>query len=133
MANTAFLDRAADTRFLFFSENGFPGTRFAAEHLGPVIVRDDLVYRKELRFLDEFTVDLRSVGLSTDGVRFELQNTFRNTDGEVAATVTSEGVWFDLDSRRPRPPPVSLDEVQRRIPRDSSFKELPARRHSAHG
>ena len=92
MANTAFLDRAADTRFLFFAEHGFPAARFIAERVGPVIGRDELSYRKELRLLDEFTVDLEMVGLSPDGTRFELSNTFLDGTGEVAAVVTSEGV-----------------------------------------
>jgi len=128
MANTAFLDRAADTRFLFFAEHGFPAPRFLSERIGPVIGREELVYRKELRLLDEFTVNLEMVGLSTDGSRFEIRNTFLNGTGEVAAIVTSEGVWFDLDKRRPRPPPSELDAVQREMPRSEHFKEIPSRR-----
>ncbi len=126
MANTAFLDRAADTRFLFFAEHGFPAARFIADRVGPVIGRDELVYRKELRLLDEFSVDLEMVGLSPDGIRFELSNTFLNGTGEVAAVVTSEGVWFDLDKRRPRPPLPELDGVQRGMPRSVRFKEIPS-------
>jgi acyl-CoA thioester hydrolase len=62
MGNTAILDLAGDTRFLYFAHHGFPGHRFAEERIGPVIVRDELVYRKELRLLDEFTVDLKIIG-----------------------------------------------------------------------
>ncbi|MCI4348009.1 MAG: thioesterase family protein [Thermoplasmata archaeon] len=127
MANTAFLDRAADTRMLFFADHGFPVARLAAEHLGPVIVRDELVYRKELRLLEEFAVDLVVIGLSADGVRFHLGNTFCNGAGEVAAVVASEGLWFDLDTRRPRPPPPELDAAQRTIPRSDRFREIPSR------
>jgi acyl-CoA thioester hydrolase len=128
MANRAFLDRAADTRFIFFAENGFPGSHFSAERIGPVIVRDQLAYRKELRLLDEFTVDLELLGLSSDGSRFELANTFRTAAGEEAASVASEGVWFDLERRRPRAPPADLDSVQRKMRRSEQFRELPLRR-----
>ena len=127
MANRAFLDRAADTRVLFFARNGFPVARFAAERIGPVILRDELVYRKELRLLDEFTVDLELFGLSLDGTRFDLGNTFRTMDDVVAAVVRSEGLWFDIEHRRPRSPPAELDAVERRMPRGEGFKELPAR------
>lgn len=128
-ANVAILHRAADARLLFFAARGFPGSRFAEEKVGPVMLRDELVYRKELRLLEEFTVDLRLVGLSPDGVRFALENTFRNTSGEVTAIVTSEGVWLDLEKRKPRPPPPDLDAVQRQMPRGDLFKEIPARTH----
>ena len=127
MANRAFLDRAADTRVLFFAQNGFSVSRFATERIGPVIVRDELVYRKELRLMDEFTVDLELLGLSSDGTRIAMSNTFRIGNDELVATVRSEGLWFDLDKRRPRPPPPELDAVQRKMPRGEGFKELPSR------
>jgi acyl-CoA thioester hydrolase len=125
MANTAFLDRAADTRMLFYLVRGFPMTRFSEERIGPVIVRDELVYRKELRLLDEFVVNLEIIGLSADGARFQVRNTFRTGAGEVAAIVTSAGLWFDLEHRRPRPPPPDLDAMFRQAPRGEDFKEIP--------
>jgi acyl-CoA thioester hydrolase len=127
MANTSFLDRAADTRMLYFARSGFTVARFASERFGPVVVRDEVTYNKELRFLQEFTVDLEIAGLSGDGVRFRLRNTFRNTADEVAATVTSEGMWFDLEKRRPRAPPLDLDKLQRDLPRANDFVELPSK------
>jgi len=127
MANTAFLDHAADARFLFFAANGFPVSRFSLERIGPVIVHDELSYRRELRLLEEFTVDLELFGLSAEGTRFELGNTFRLANDEVVATVRSVGLWFDLEKRRPRPPPPELDEVQRKMPRGDGFREIPSR------
>lgn len=127
MGNTAFLDRASDTRLRFFEAHGLTVARFAAERFGPVIARDELAYRRELRLLEPFTVDLEAIGLSADGVRFRLRNTFRTAAEEVAATVTSEGVWFGLDARRPRAPPPEVDAAQRRMPPGEGFVELPAR------
>jgi acyl-CoA thioester hydrolase len=127
MRNTAFLDRAADTRMHFFASHGFPVARFAAEKFGPVMVRDELTYRKELRLMEEYTVDLRLAGASVDGVRFRLVNTFRNTAREDVATVTSEGLWFDLERRRPRGPPKEIVALQSEMPRSEAFVELPSR------
>ena len=77
----------------------------------PAITRDELVYRKELRLMDDFKVDFESAGISQDGVRFRVRNTFRKSMNEVLATLTSEGVWLDLEARRPRPPPRDLDRL----------------------
>lgn len=131
LGNRAILDRAADARLLWFAANGFAGPRLAAARFGPVIVRDELVYRHELRLLDEFTVDVRLTGLSDDAVRFALQNTFRNAEGEVTTVVRSEGVWFDLDQRRPRRPPTELEAILRAMPRSTDYAELPSRRVSS--
>ncbi len=127
LGNTAILDHAADARLTYFARRGYPGTRFADERIGPVMLRDELVYRRELRLLEEFTVDVQAVGISPDGVRFRIENTFRNAAGETTAVVTSEGLWFDLDQRKPRVPSPELDAVQRTMPRSPAFRELPAR------
>ena len=127
MANTAFLDHAADARFLFFAEHGFTGERFATERVGPVIVRDELTYRRELRLGEEFSVDVKMAGLSRDGSRFRIENTFRTGAHVLVATVRSDGVWFDLERRRPRVPPPDLDAIQRAIPRSDGYAELPNR------
>ena len=133
MGNNSYLDRAHDTRMLFFAQKGFTMARFAAERFGPVVVRDELVYRKELRLLDEFTVDFELAGLSADGVRFRVRNTFRNVASEVAAAVTSEGVWFDLERRRPRAPPPELDGLMRALRRTDDFAEIPDKNPSEDG
>jgi acyl-CoA thioester hydrolase len=133
MGNISYLDRAHDTRMFFFAQKGFTMARFAAERFGPVVVRDELVYRKELRLLDEFTVDFELAGISQDGVRFRVRNTFRNAKNEVAAAVTSEGVWFDLERRRPRAPPPELDELMRALRHTNDFEEIPAKNASGDG
>lgn len=127
MGNTSYLDHASNTRILFFAENGFIAARFASEKFGPVVVRDELVYRKELRLTDEFTVDFETAGLSGDGVRFRVRNTFRNTANEVVAAVTSEGVWFDLERRRSRVPPLDLDNLMHALQRSNDFTEIPSK------
>jgi acyl-CoA thioester hydrolase len=130
MGNTSYLDHAHNTRMLFFGEHGFTLARFASEKFGPVVVRDELVYLKELRLMDEFTVDYELVGISDDGVKFRVRNTFRNAPNDVAAAVTSEGVWFDLERRRPRVPPPDLDRLMRSLQRSKDFAEIPSKPES---
>jgi len=77
--------------------------------------------------MDEFKVDFELAGLSQDGVRFRVRNTFRNRDGEISAVVTSDGVWFDLEHRKPRRPPSDLDSLMRTLQRTNDFEEIPSR------
>lgn len=128
MRNTAYLDRGADVRMMFFSDHGFSMREFEERRMGPVIVRDELEYFRELRLLEPFRVTLQSSGLSEDGVRFRLVNEFwRAEDGKLAARVTSTGLWFDLDQRRPTPAPAELRRVLEEIPRTDGFEVLPSR------
>lgn len=124
MRNTSYLDYAANTRMHYFAKHGFTLARFASEKLGPVVSRDELTYRRELRLMDEFTVDLELVGISDDGTRFRVRNTFRNSLQDVSASVTSDGVWFDLETRRPRVPPSDLDGLMRALQHTNDFETL---------
>jgi len=125
MGNASYLGHASDTRMHYFTEHGFSIARFASEKFGPVVVRDELTYRRELRLMDEFVVDFELVGISENGSRFKVRNTFRNASNEVTASVTSEGVWFDLERRRPRIPPPDLDDLMRALLRAKDFAEIP--------
>jgi acyl-CoA thioester hydrolase len=42
MKNTAFLDKAADVRMMFFGENGFAAEEFARRRFGPVVMKDEI-------------------------------------------------------------------------------------------
>jgi len=130
MANSSYLDHASNTRMLFFNQNGFTMSRFASEKFGPVIVRDELVYRKELRLMEDFRVDFEAAGLSRDGVRFRIRNTFRNSANDVSAVLTSDGVWFDLERRKPRTPPQDLHNLMQALQRTNDFAEIPSKNSS---
>lgn len=127
MKNTAYLDASADVRMMFFADHGFSMREFERRRIGPVIVRDDLEYFRELRLLEPFRVTLQSSGFSEDGVRFRLVNEFWREDGKMAARVTSTGLWLDLDQRRPTPAPAELQRILEEIPRTSGFETLTAR------
>jgi acyl-CoA thioesterase FadM len=48
--SVSFLDYAANTRILYFDSMGFTAARFSERQLGPVIVEDHLVYKREIDF-----------------------------------------------------------------------------------
>ena len=125
MRNTAFLDKAADVRFIFFAEQGFTVDEFMRLGIGPVVRRDELEYFRELRLLEEIQVRLESAGLSDDGSRFILRNTFLRADAVIAARVTSSGGWLDLSARRLIVPPEGLQAALRAMSRTDDFQVLP--------
>ena len=128
MANTAYLAKAADVRMFFFEEHGFPWKEFVRVGIGPVIQRETLEYRKELRMHEAIDITLAFEGLSTDGSRWILANEFLRSDGQLAAKVTSQGGWLDLKARALAEPPPALFAIQHGAPRGASFVELPGLR-----
>lgn len=124
MRNTAYLDKAADVRMLFFAENGYPTSTFQRERVGPVVRKDEIEYFREIHLLQSFQVTLAVAGASADGSRFCLQSRFLVGDDHLAAVVTSTGGWLNLDARRLQAPTPALRDVLARLPCTEDFREL---------
>lgn len=114
MRNSAYLDLASHVRMTYFAAHGFPAAEFARRRFGPVVRRDELSFRRELRLLDEVDVTFELEAMSRDGSRFRIVNRFLREGAEVAR-VTSTGGWLDLERRRLTSPPDELVAVMRRL------------------
>jgi acyl-CoA thioester hydrolase len=125
MANTAYLNLAADARMAFFSEHGFPPSEFRRLAIGPVVRRDEVEYFREVGLYDTVTVTYAALAMSADGARFVIENEIWLPSGERAATVRSTGGWLDLRSRKLVAPPPALLAAFADVPRVEGFVELP--------
>lgn len=124
LRNTAYLDYATHVRFAFLAANGFPAARFGELRFGPVILREEMTFLREVRPNDELTVDYRLAAQSADRRKFRLRHRFFRRDGVEAARIDTVGGWLDLDSRKLRPPPAELSAALDRLARTSDFDTL---------
>ena len=125
LANTAYLDLAADVRVAFFAEHGFPPTEFRRLAIGLVVRKDELEYFREINLHDTVTVTLAALAMSADGARFALKNEVWTPTGARAAVVRSTGGWLDLVARKLVAPPRPLLSAMLLLPRAAGFVELP--------
>ena len=116
MRHSAYADYAADQRLVLLAEWGYDIKEFARLRLGPILFREETVFLKEIHIGEEIRVDscLRSV--NDDGTRWSILHTIYKADGRVAATVTVDGAWLDLDKRKLTTPPAELAEAFRTLP-----------------
>ncbi|HXY31155.1 MAG TPA: thioesterase family protein [Gemmatimonadaceae bacterium] len=127
MANTAYLNIAADVRIAFFAEHGFPPSEFRRLAIGPVMKKDEVEYFREVGLHDTVTVTYQVLAMSADGARFVVENEILLPSGERAAVVRSTGGWLDLRARKLVPPPDALRDAFAKVPRSPDFVELPPR------
>ena len=124
MANTAYLDLAADVRMAFFAEHGFPPSEFRRLGFGPVVRKDELEYFHEVGLHEMVTVTYAVLAMSPDGARFVIENEIWGAAGERAAVVRSTGGWLHLRDRKLVAPPTALLEAFEKVPRTPDFTEL---------
>ncbi len=108
MRHSAYADYAADQRVAVLASWGYDVKRFAQLRLGPILFREETKFLKELGIGEEIRVDGQLVSVSADGSRWTIVHTIYNAAGRVAATVTVDGAWLDLDRRKLTVPPAGL-------------------------
>ena len=126
MKNTAYLDKAADVRQMYLIENGFPVEEFLRLQIGPVVMKDEVEYFKEVGLQQEITVTYALAGHATDGSRFLLRHEIFRPDGKLSARVTSAGGWLNLVERKLIEPPPALLSAMNSLERTSDFVVLPS-------
>ena len=124
LGNTSFLDLAVDVRMFFFAENGFSVSEFQRLRFGPVIMKDEITYFKEMYMLDKIRITFQNAGLSEDATRFRLRNDFFREDGKMAASLTTNGGWLGFDTRKLVVPPKKLANAMRNLARTEDFEVL---------
>jgi len=126
MKNTAYLDKAADVRQMYLGENGFPVSEFRRLGIGPVVMKDEVEYFREVDLQQQITVNYALAGHAPDGSRFLLRHEVFRPDGKLSARVTSAGGWLDLKARKLIAPPPALLAAMNSLDRTSDFVELPS-------
>ncbi len=126
LRNTAYSEFATDTRFRYAAAHGYTMERFEKLRFGPVILREDIRYRREVLLGQTVTVDFLAAGLSTDGSQWRVRHQIRLANGKEAAVLTLDGAWIHLDTRRLIEPPADLRSILERLPRTPDFEELPS-------
>jgi acyl-CoA thioester hydrolase len=124
LRNTCYSEYCIDTRVAFLTEHGFPPVRYQELGFGPVLLREEIDYLRELRLGETFRVDVKTLGLSPDCGKFRFAHAVLRVDGVVAGKVTVLGGWMDLRTRRLGAPPEELRQALRAAPRAEEFQEL---------
>lgn len=125
MRNAAYLGCAEETRIRFLDAHGFTAGELARRQIGPVVLEDRLTYRRELRLLERFRVDLAVAAITPDARKMKVRNRFfLADDGADIAAVESFVLWFDIAARRPITPPDDLAATWLALARSDDFEWL---------
>lgn len=126
MKNTAYLDKSADVRNMFMNEHGFPIRELLRQGVGPVVMKDEVEYFKEVMLLEQITINYAIAGSAPDGSRFLLRHEIFRQDGKLSARVTSAGGWLSLAERKLVVPPPALFAAMEKLEKTVDFMVLPS-------
>ena len=105
----------------YLEENGITLQVMKELHFGPVIFREECLFRREVMYGEKISVKVELSKLRRDFSRWAVRNTFLKADGTVAALLTVEGAWMDTKARKLTVPPAIGAEVIHALPKAEDF------------
>jgi acyl-CoA thioester hydrolase len=124
MRNVAYLDISANARMEFFNANGYTLTEFFGAGIGPVVLKDEIEYKREVRLAEDLTVTNELAGMSEDKTRFVFRNQFIKANGKLACKISSLVAFFDIATRKTIAPPENLMKAILSLPRSEDFSTI---------
>lgn len=116
LRHSVYYDWGALCRTEFLIGHGLTPALMQKLQFGPVIFREEAVFRKEIRFGDPVKVNLRLVSAKRDFSRWTIRHEIIKGDDTVCSTLTIDGAWINLVERKLFIPPDEAVAVFRQMP-----------------
>ena len=124
LRHSAYYDFGALSRISFFSKNGITPEIMAQHNIGPILFREECVFKKEIRFGDAVTINLKLGKLKADFSRWTIVHEIFKANNMVAAVITVDGAWLDTEKRKLALPPHSFNTLYELVPKTVDFQMI---------
>lgn len=123
LRHSAYYDFGAYCRVAFLSEHGITPEVMREHHIGPVLFREECVFKKEIKFGDEVRINLQLDKLSSEGSRWTMVHHITKGADTLAAIITLDGAWLDTNIRKLARPSGIFKDVFNYLPRTGNFTD----------
>lgn len=124
LRHSVYFDAGAFCRISYLNENGITPQVMQDHHFGPVIFREECVYKKEIKIGDELVVNLKLDKASEDFIKWTMINELWKNGDVLAAVITVDCAWLDTKLRKIAKPLEIFRIAFDQIPRTDSFQLL---------
>ncbi len=111
LRHSAYYDFGAYCRVAFMSENGLDPTVLMVNNIGPILFREECVFKRELQFGDAVKINLRVTKTTPDFSRWTMVHEIWKNETVLAAIITVDGAWLDTIKRKLTIPPTNFKVV----------------------
>lgn len=120
--HSVYYDWGAFVRVEFLNEHGLTSQVMQELKFGPILFREECVFRKEIRSGDEIKMNLQLYRSKRDFSRWSIQHQIARVDGTLCALLTVDGAWMDVVRRKLASPPEKVHEVFEKMPKGEGFE-----------
>jgi acyl-CoA thioester hydrolase len=99
LLHSRYYDLAVAARMKFLQDFGITTNSFMEFKMGPILFREEAIFRREIRLEDKVTITVKLIKASQDYSRWSVRHEFFK-ENTLAATVHVDGAWLDFTTRK---------------------------------
>jgi len=119
--HSKYYDFAAYTRMAFFVDHGITPVAMQQMHIGPILFREECLFKREIIFGDTLKVNLLLTKNTADYGRWSIMHELWKNEDILAAVINVDGAWLDTGTRKLTTPPQSIHELFESAPKASGY------------
>ncbi len=124
VVHSKYYDFGAYCRMAFLVENGLTPAFMKEQNIGPILFREECVFKREILFGDKVRIDVKVDKLTADFGRWTMIHEIYKNDETLAAVITADGAWLDTVVRKLAVPPKAISALFENAPRTETFKMI---------
>ncbi len=121
LRHSVYYDYAASVRMLLFQENGLTTDYLEDHQIGPILFREESVFKREIRVEDSVIIDVELVKATLDFGRWSMRHNIHKNGDTLAAVINIDAAWIDMKMRKLAKPNDLIQEVFKSFPKSSDF------------
>jgi acyl-CoA thioester hydrolase len=122
LRHSVYYDWAAMCRVNYLTEHGLTPAVMQRLHFGPIIFREEAVFRKEIKYGDSINISLKLVKGRRDYSRWTIVHEVIKNEDTLCAVVTIDGAWMNVLERKLFIPQAEVIQVFQQMPLDENFE-----------
>lgn len=131
LRHSVYYDYGAYARMTLLTRNGLTTALLEQFQTGPILFREEAVFRREVKFEDRLSITTELFKATDDFGRWSIRHQFIKGDGTIAAILTVEGAWIDIEKRKLTAPNEVISEAFGKFPRSADFQVQVLEKRSA--
>jgi acyl-CoA thioester hydrolase len=122
LRHSVYYDLGAFSRVSFLNEHGLTPAVLMQNNIGPIIFREEAVFKREIHFSDSIEISLQLSNCREDLSRWTMVHEIWKNGNTLSAIVTIDGAWIDTQKRKLTTPPLFFKQVFDIIPKTENFE-----------
>jgi len=122
LRHSVYYDWGAFCRIEFLNEHGLTAEVMQQLRFGPILFREECIFRKEIKLGDEVKIDLSLTRSRKDFSRWSIQHQITKNGDILCAVLTVDGAWINVVERKLASPPEQVHQVFSKMPASQNFE-----------